>query len=183
MVLALKYQLVASSMEHYITGNLDTLRNTKLTKAFFSVLLLMVTFSFVVYIIFCIYTTKGKQLKTDELKFILSGVVLLLTLFLSYFKSLVQMERAVRKTEENKSNRCMQVVNLTLFGVLLTVQIFYAITWDRIHNSIITVSLCRMIVELSVKFVLLYLVTQFGAAITVKSFVHANGDLIIMGSD
>jgi hypothetical protein len=77
----------------------------------------------------------------------------------------------------------MQVINLTLFVLLLAVQCFYAIAWNNITDSIITASLVRVLIELFVKIVLLCLVIQFGSSVIVKSFVHQNGDLIIVGTD
>jgi hypothetical protein len=77
----------------------------------------------------------------------------------------------------------MQIINLTLFVLLLAVQCFYAIAWNNITDSIITASLVRVLIELFVKIVLLCLVIQFGSSVIVKSFVHQNGDLIIVGTD
>lgn len=77
----------------------------------------------------------------------------------------------------------MQIINLTLFVLLLAVQCFYAVAWNNITSSIITASLVRVLIELFVKVVLLCLVIQFGSSVIVKSFVHQNGDLIIVGTD
>ena len=50
VILAMKYQLVASSMEHYITGNLETVSNTKLTRIFYGSLLVVLVAGCAYYI-------------------------------------------------------------------------------------------------------------------------------------
>jgi len=57
--LALKYQLVASSMKKYLTGNLDSIKNTKVTKAFFITVAVLVTCGFIYYIILVSTLTDG----------------------------------------------------------------------------------------------------------------------------
>ena len=77
----------------------------------------------------------------------------------------------------------MQLLNLALYGVLLLVQCAYTFQWILDKKGIVPVSILRIAVELSVEVVLLFLMTQFGSNVTVKSFVHSNGDLVILGTD
>jgi hypothetical protein len=59
---------------------------------------------------------------------------------------------------ENQSKRWMQILNLVLFGLLLGIQCYYAIAWVINNRGIITVNLVRVIVELIVKIMLMFLV-------------------------
>ena len=77
----------------------------------------------------------------------------------------------------------MQLLNLALYGVLLLVQFAYTFQWILDKKGIVPVSILRIVVELSAEVVLLFLMTQFGSNVTVKSFVHSNGDLVILGTD
>lgn len=63
LILAMKYQLVASSMEHYITGNLGTIKNMRLTQTFFISLLVLLIGSCGYYISVCFNVKEqGKNL-------------------------------------------------------------------------------------------------------------------------
>jgi hypothetical protein len=49
-------------------------------------------------------------------------------------------------------------MNLLLFGLLLGVQTYYAIAWVVGDRGVITVNLVRVIIELIVKIMLMFLV-------------------------
>lgn len=64
------------------------------------------------------------------------------------------------------------------------VQLFYVSSWKGTVRTYVVISgVIRVVVELAVKIVILMLVQQFGACITVKTSNLASGDLIIVGSD
>jgi hypothetical protein len=105
-----------------------------------------------------------------------------MVLFVSFMVSMVQLTLAT-KSVDGQSNRCMQILNLTFFGTLLVLQIFYCIMFKEVKTSLVIFGVLRSVVELCEKFVVLFLVQQFGSQVTVKTFVHSNGDLIIVGTD
>lgn len=55
--------------------------------------------------------------------------------------------------------------------------------FKEVKTSLVIFGVLRSVVELCEKFVVLFLVQQFGSQVTVKTFVHSNGDLIIVGTD
>ena len=55
--------------------------------------------------------------------------------------------------------------------------------WHSSSEGIIISALIRIIIETIIKIVFLFFVIQFGGQVKVKSFMHANGDLIIVGED
>lgn len=55
--------------------------------------------------------------------------------------------------------------------------------FKRLKTSLVIFGVLRSVVQLLEKFVVLFLVQQFGASVNVKTFVHSNGDLIIVGTD
>ena len=59
-VLTLKYQLVASSMSRYVTGNLENLSVTAKTKAAFFLLKLWILVTLIVYVCFAIQKSTGE---------------------------------------------------------------------------------------------------------------------------
>lgn len=59
---------------------------------------------------------------------------------------------------------------------------FFAWSWSPQHySSVIMIMSIRVIVEFFEKIVFLYFVKEYGSNMLVKSFVNANGDLIIVG--
>ena len=93
------------------------------------------------------------------------------------------MEKAMKQTHEGHPNRCMQIVNLSLYFMLFVIQIFYAAFWDGISYGVIVVSLLRMVIVLLTKCAFLLLVMQFGANASVKTHLLANNDLLIIATD
>lgn len=59
IVLALKYQIVASSMSQYVTGNLDSIKHARNIKLVFGTLLLASLISFIVYLVRSVKITQG----------------------------------------------------------------------------------------------------------------------------
>ena len=62
-VLTLKYQLVASSMSRYVTGNLENLSVTTKTKAAFFLLKLWILVTLIVYVCFAMQKSTGEKMK------------------------------------------------------------------------------------------------------------------------
>jgi hypothetical protein len=62
-------------------------------------------------------------------------------------------------------------------------------TWAKSPDSefyvrdIVYTALVRVVVESAEKVVFLFLVVHFGSRVQVKTFVHSNGDLIVVGED
>ena len=67
------------------------------------------------------------------------------------------MERAIKQTQENQSNRAMLILNLFLYGLLAVVQLYYASSWRFVTRGIIFMSLIRVTVELIVKVIFMVL--------------------------
>ena len=118
-----------------------------------------------------------------EFRFLAAGLALMIVLFASYVKSMIQLKIAIEGSTDSQANTCMHVINLTLFGVLLGVQVVYIILWQNLAKDTVIVGCIRCVIELAEKVVIFMLVNQFGSSITVKAAVHANGDLIIVGID
>jgi len=63
VTLAFKYQLVASNIEHYITGNINSQRQINYMKMFFAGLWILSIIYFIVYIVFSNKEKGGAVLK------------------------------------------------------------------------------------------------------------------------
>lgn len=87
----MKYQLVANSMEQYIRGNLDSYRHSRIVKLFFFVLLLSAFVAFFTYVAKARHTELGSIMIKTEIRFLIGGIVLLVILFGSYIKSMLQL--------------------------------------------------------------------------------------------
>jgi len=61
-ILAMKYQLVASSMQHYVTGNLETKLNERRIKIFYFLFMMLGIFGFFVFTVFCVQKSNGKDI-------------------------------------------------------------------------------------------------------------------------
>lgn len=88
-------------MQHYITGNLDTVTNERRIKFFYGFLMLLGLVGFFVFTVYCVKRTNGNEVQQAQFDFILAGIGFLFVLFCLYFRSLVQMESAIKKTDEN----------------------------------------------------------------------------------
>ena len=127
--------------------------------------------------------TEGKEMLHMEFRFLAAGLALMIVLFASVIKSMIQLKIAIQGSTDSQANTCMHVINLTLFGMLLGVQVAYIMLWQNLAKDMVIVGCIRCVIELAEKVVIFMLVNQFGSSITVKAAVHANGDLIIVGID
>jgi len=93
-----------------------------------------------------------------EFRFLVCGLVLLALLFISYLKSMLQLQSAVTKTTGGQNNRFLQILNLTLFGSLLVVQISYVILWHSLAKDMVIVGCIRIVIEVAEKIVIFVLV-------------------------
>lgn len=118
-----------------------------------------------------------------EFRFLVAGLALMIVLFASVIKSMIQLRITINGSTDSQANTCMHVTNLTLFGMLLVLQVAYIMLWRNLAKDMIIVGCIRCVIELAEKVVIFMLVKQFGSKITVKAAVHANGDLIIVGID
>ena len=118
-----------------------------------------------------------------EFRFLVCGLALMIVLFAAYIKSMIQLKIAIQGQTDGQANISMHIINLTLFGVLLGVQVTYTMLWQNLAKDMVIVGCIRCVIELAEKVVIFMLVNQFGSSITVKTAVHANGDLIIVGID
>jgi len=75
------------------------------------------------------------------------------------------------------------MVNLTFFLFLIIVQFIYLYLWRSLKKGMIFVGVLRVVIELAEKVVFLCLVKAFGICISVKTYINASGDLIIVGTD
>jgi hypothetical protein len=89
VVLAFKYQLVASNMEKFITGNISSHRKIKITKIFFATLWAISIVYFIMYMIESKKKIEAESVIKEQKLFIYLGAIFLLILFLSYLKSLI----------------------------------------------------------------------------------------------
>lgn len=74
-------------------------------------------------------TTEGKEMLQMEFRFLAAGLALMFVLFASVIKSMIQLKIAIQGSTDSQANTCMHVINLTLFGMLLGVQVAYIILW------------------------------------------------------
>lgn len=182
VVLGLKYQLVASSMTQYVKGHLDSKRHANLIRVFFGLMMACTFISFVVYVVKCFSTSLNSQLLGLETSFSICGLLFQLTLFGCYLKSMIELNRAIKKTSDAGESNCkMQFVNLTFYTMLCIVQLFCVLAWQKYGVSVITIMSVRTIVELMEKVTIIFLVNQFGQKLTVKTMINAAGELTILG--
>lgn len=77
----------------------------------------------------------------------------------------------------------MEIMNLTLYGFLFVVQLFYAWFWNGISYGVLVVNVLRIFVVLAVKAAFFLLVMEYGTKVSVKSHLLSNNDLLIIGTD
>jgi hypothetical protein len=94
LILALKYQLVASAMQQYVRGQLDSVKHANKIKLFF---ILSMFISLIVYVFYCVMCARpNSDVIQLEFRFACAGIVLQVFLLLSYLKSMLEIECAVR---------------------------------------------------------------------------------------
>ena len=114
--------------------------------------------------------------------FIVLEAVFILVLFGSYLKSVLQLKKALKRTEDSQPDRWMQIINLSLFILLFLTQLFNAITVNDFYGFI-EINILRTAIELFIKCTFLVLINKFGTNLVVKSYNMSNGDLFIVGTD
>jgi high-affinity Fe2+/Pb2+ permease len=113
--------MVASSMQHYITGCLQQKENERRYKIGYLVFAVLGMVGFLIYIIVALRIANGKVVEGAQEWFIVAGAVYLFLLFGMLVRSVVQLEKALKQTKENHSKRWQQIMIVTTFGLLVVV--------------------------------------------------------------
>ena len=107
---------------------------------------------------------------------------LLALLSVSFLYSFLKMKRVANQATLGFSKPLL-ILNLVLLTLLIASEAWFILSEYVERMSVINSNLATEITRLCVKIILLRLAQSFGLSVTVRSFVNASQDLVIVGVD
>lgn len=181
-------------MENYTEGLLEEKKNMRRSRILYGSFAALGFVAFVVYLVTTAEISNGKDVQKQEFCFMIFCFVYLFILLVLLVRSALKMKNALDKTRENRIKRWQMVTIVTVYALLMIVQLIYALLWAYVaivdvserqnaKYELMSAQIARIYVWLVCKVIMFKILASFGSGLSLKSVVRANGDLVIVGED